>query len=340
MKHILKKKYLLVFLHLVFWIAIWSVPLLFVAQTPDDEETWLVMIPIMTGLFYLNTKVLYPYLWPKKQYIRYLFILLSAGLLASFIYNTVQLYLGKESNAGFLGSVMVEWFVAIAFISIGTVERIVSTQIRQQRELHEKENEKLRTELSFLRSQVSPHFMFNVLNTLVALIRQKSEDLEPAVMKLSSLLRYMIYESDHEKVSVNTEVEYLKSYIDLQLLRFGDVVKTHFLIQESLATQPIEPMLLIPLVENAFKHGMNVAGQPEITVNLMMDGQRLRLFVYNKTHPKNQNRPQSESGIGLTNLKRRLELLYPGKHRLELCEKNNTYNATLEIELNDELPDY
>src|SRR4029078_9561482 len=140
-------------------------------------------------------------------------------------------------------------------------------RIYNERISREKETENLKTELSFLRSQVSPHFMFNIMNNMVALARKRSELLEPSLIKLSALLRYMLYETE-EKVPLQKEVEYLQSYIDLQKQRFGKGVAIHTCLQQVDDTYQIEPMLLIPFVENAFKHGTGLIDKAEIDVEL------------------------------------------------------------------------
>jgi two-component system, LytTR family, sensor kinase len=200
-----------------------------------------------------------------------------------------------------------------------------------------KENENLKTELSFLRSQISPHFMFNVLNSVVALIRQKSDKLESVVIELSNLMRYMLYESDEESVSLKIELEYLKSYIDLQTQRFGDDIKLMINIPNSIPDRNIEPMLLIPLVENAFKHGYDVIQDPQIKIDLEFVDTALVMTVRNKylaTTPLTKGR---NAGIGLNNLQRRLNLLYPGNHSLVIQTHDSWFTVKFILKLKDDL---
>eukprot|EP01132_Coremiostelium_polycephalum_P022218 gene22218-26362_t len=145
------------------------------------------------------------------------------------------------------------WFNLPAFlltIAASTTYIMIYDRIKMEKVDMERERETMKTELSFLRSQISPHFIFNILNNIVALVRLKSVDLEPTVMKLSGLMQYMLYETDEEKVSLKTEQEYLNSYIDLQKQRFGKKVKVETEIELANENQEIEPMLLIPFVEN------------------------------------------------------------------------------------------
>jgi two-component system LytT family sensor kinase len=147
---------------------------------------------------------------------------------------------------------------------------LIDNRVKQQL-LKERETAHLESELTFLRSQISPHFMFNILNNLVALARKKSDDLEPAIINLSQLMRYMLYESDVHRVFLSKEIEYIKSYINLQMLRFGSNVKINIDVQFDTDLYTIEPMLLIPFVENAFKHGTGMVENPVIDISIAVD---------------------------------------------------------------------
>lgn len=206
-------------------------------------------------------------------------------------------------------------------------------RLNSERLAKEKENENLKTELAFLRSQVSPHFMFNVLNNMVALARKKSDALEPSLIKLSSLLRYMLYETDEERVLLEKEIEYLRSYIDLQVQRFGKKVKVNVHMDEFDKSYFIEPMLLIPFVENAFKHGTGLIEDAEINIEMKAKNNMLQFQVSNKYCPSEQEIKDKTSGIGLQNVKRRLNLLYKGSHTLLICNKDNRFSVSLQLNL-------
>jgi LytS/YehU family sensor histidine kinase len=197
----------------------------------------------------------------------------------------------------------------------------------------EKETENLKTELSLLRSQVSPHFMFNVLNNMVALARKKSDLLEPSLIKLSSLMRYMLYEADEDRVPLEKEAEYLKSYIDLQQQRFGNQVRVNVELKPADRDYEIEPMLLIPFVENAFKHGTGMIEQAAIDIVMEAKDNLLRFSVSNRFNPASEEVRDKTSGIGLTNVKRRLNLLYGKKHELRIHKEGDQFSADLTIQL-------
>jgi LytS/YehU family sensor histidine kinase len=229
--------------------------------------------------------------------------------------------------AGFV----VKIFIGLFVLGTATSYRFMVDVIRDQR----KQQESLAMELSFLRSQVSPHFMFNALNSMVSLARKKSDLLEPALLKMSNLMHYMLYDSDEDKVSLHKEVEYIRSYIDLQTMRFGDSVKILFMVQPGNYAHIIEPMLLIPLIENAFKHGVNVAEEPEITIRLAASEKEVSLSVSNKTIAYTSQIADKTKGIGLTNLERRLKILYPGKHQLAAKKDGHWFHAYLKIATHD-----
>lgn len=175
--------------------------------------------------------------------------------------------------------------------------------------------------------------MFNVLNNMVALARKQSDQLEPSLIKLSSLMRYMLYETDEEKVSLEKETEYLQSYIDLQQQRFGKKVLINVKMCKADNVYFIEPMLLIPFVENAFKHGTGMIENAHIDIELKAENNILNFRVSNQYDPSSIETKDKSSGIGLTNVQRRLQLLHPGKHTLRITKDNGLFTVSLQINL-------
>lgn len=223
----------------------------------------------------------------------------------------------------------------IALLCSFCYRMVLDNRIRQQL-LKERETVHLKSELTFLRSQISPHFIFNVLNNLVSLARKKSDDLEPAIVNLSQFMRYMLYESDDNRVRLSKEIEYLNSYINLQKLRFGSNVKVTMDISGNPDIYTIEPMLLIPFVENAFKHGTGMVEDPVISITLVIEeASRLIQFkVVNKVSPLDVSK-DNNSGIGISNVRRRLAILYPGKHELHTINEDDIFTADLSIHLSN-----
>jgi LytS/YehU family sensor histidine kinase len=172
--------------------------------------------------------------------------------------------------------------------------------------------------------------MLNVLNSMVLMARKRSEMLEPALLELAGLMRYTLYEAGHEKIRLEEELEYLRIYIDLQMLRFRDDVVVQFNTPVCASRHHIEPMLLIPLVENAFKHGIGLVASPVIHIDVVITAEdKLSVSVRNKYNQQLQE-GEKKQGIGLVNLRKRLDLIYPGNHRLETMRNHRSNNRTAE----------
>jgi two-component system, LytTR family, sensor kinase len=339
------KKWVVFSLHVLFWSLILLFPYLIKisvehssnSHTDNDAGNFYLAFALenlmRALLFYVNAYFFIPKLAYSRRFGQYLIALLVTFCLLTtwnrFIYSLFMpgLHFRIWSYALF----ELPFYI---FLMLGsTAFRVVADKIREQQRVKEKETENLKTELSFLRSQVSPHFMFNVLNNMVALARKKSDLLEPSLIKLSSLLRYMLYETDEDKVLLEKEIEYLKSYIELQAQRFGKNVDIQCAFEPITDGFVIEPMLLIPFVENAFKHGTGLVPQAQIDVRLKLDNGRLHFFVRNRFNETGEWEKDKTSGIGLTNVKRRLNLLYPNRHSLQITKKDGWFDVLLELNL-------
>ena len=192
--------------------------------------------------------------------------------------------------------------------------------------------QKQASELALLRSQVNPHFLFNTLNNIYSLVYKKSDDAPAAVMKLSGIMRYMLYDAVADKVLLEKEVEYLQSFIELQNLRLKQKDFVVMNIKGEMNGRTIAPMLLIPFVENAFKHGSRNVTNPGILINLFVDSRQIYFEVTNYMR-KNILEPRDDSGgNGLKNTKRRLELVYPSKHHLFIIPGEEMYTVKLTIQ--------
>lgn len=193
----------------------------------------------------------------------------------------------------------------------------------------------LNTEVKFLKSQVNPHFLFNTLNNLFSMAQKKgNDDLADGISKLSGMMRYMIYESNVESVPLMKEIEYLEDCILLNKLRYADkeaIVKFDYPSETDGIV--IAPMLFIPFVENAFKHGVVIGQSSNIDISLSADGDELTFTCINADHSHVQKMNGDSSGVGLDNVRRRLELLYPGKHQLQITKADNQYQVELKINL-------
>ncbi|WP_207428415.1 sensor histidine kinase [Pedobacter sp. SYSU D00535] len=360
-------KYITPVIHILFWMLLFFLPYILrltstgVRMSDNMQFRLLLNNLVLIGFFYINAYFLYPKVYANKRLVIYAITLIASVFLLMKTTSFVErefLPLKRSSVPDKQTEKVVEakpkvqeakkrnWdgkkgpffyfslFPYIFIIGISISYRIVRDSSRQEKIRKEKENETLKSELTFLRSQVSPHFMFNVLNTLVSMARKKSDLMEPSLIKLSNMMRYMLYESNDERITVEQEVQYLRSYIDLQLLRFGDDLDIRQNIQQDLDDYQIEPMLLIAFVENAFKHGVGMVEQPFIRIALAVDRSKhlLQFRVENSVSPVESAKDKS-SGIGLTNMRRRLELLYKDRYTLETSENQGTFVAQLNIYL-------
>lgn len=213
--------------------------------------------------------------------------------------------------------------------------KIALEWFKAQRKQEELEKEKLHAELGFLKEQVNPHFLFNSLNSIYALAHRKAPETPAAVMQLSQMMRYMIYESNTDTVSLEKELDYLQNYLDLKKLRLTSQVTVDYSIEGPVAGLNIEPMLLIPFVENAFKHGISYTENCSIQIKISVGQHKLQLFVSNKIYRPEKSEP---GGLGLTNVTKRLHLLYPEEqHELNTTQENNIYTVSLTLLLKDRI---
>jgi len=193
-------------------------------------------------------------------------------------------------------------------------------------------NQTQTSELALLRSQVNPHFLFNTLNNIYPLVCKKSPDAPEAIMKLSSIMRYMLYDANTDVVPLEKEIEYLGSFIELQKLRIRYTDFVELRIEGEVGNKTIAPMLLIPFVENAFKHGSKTGPSPGILIHLVATPHQLLFEVTNHLKKNFPGSKDTIGGIGLNNITRRLEILYPGKYALETTQDNDLYKVKLLIQ--------
>lgn len=286
----------------------------------------------LAGVFYLNYFVLVPKVLNKKGMTPY-FIILTA-LLGSFILFTTIIFDELVIEVPPPVKPIQASFPFVIAVALGISIRFLTQKQQEDEQKKERELEYLKSELTFLRSQISPHFLFNIMNNVVALSRLKPHLVEPTLIKMSHLLRYMLYDTDEQKGTLGKEIEYLESYFDLQRMRFGGAVELSFEKKgeaDIANAKFIEPMLLIPFVENAFKHGTGMIADPYIRVSLNWDAQQIHFTVANKYDPNAIPEKEVASGIGLKNVLRRLELLHPDAFEYARDVTADTYEVRLSI---------
>jgi two-component system LytT family sensor kinase len=342
-------KWVKVILHVAAWTLLFCLPYLLFSSFHNDKphphespsksfefaNIFIGNVLVWISLFYINAYILVPKFIYKKKYHLYFLSQLAVIAVIFVIDRTIFWFFPPfaDSKYSFLGFTVSHIFTYLFILATSMAFQMIQDRISSDKRAKEKENENLKTELAFLRSQVSPHFMFNVLNNMVSLARKQSDQLEPSLIKLSSLMRYMLYETDEEKVPLEREIEYLQSYIDLQQQRFGKKVKVSVSLEMADGHYELEPMLLIPFVENAFKHGTGMIEDAQIDIALKVENNILNFTVRNKFNEESKEIKDKTSGIGLTNVKRRLSLLYGKNHNLWLTTKDNWFLVSLQINM-------
>jgi LytS/YehU family sensor histidine kinase len=225
-------------------------------------------------------------------------------------------------------------FVYVALTSLLKLSKGWFLLTQAERQIMRIRQERVESELKALKSQINPHFLFNSLNNIYSLSMGESGNAPAAILKLSDLMRYMLYESNEEKVSLQSEIEFLENYIDLQRLRSDRRAGIEYRMDGSPQGLMIAPLVFLPLVENSFKHG--VKGDPSggyVNISLVIGEKDLELTLENNKGNVDEIEDEEQSGIGLANVKRRLELLYPGKSMLDIQDNGDVFKVKLKLQL-------
>ncbi|UFH54299.1 sensor histidine kinase [Spirosoma sp. KNUC1025] len=332
-------KYALV--HTAYWVLITGFflyekrYLIYKAGLPYFVACVVIRVALLIGIAYLNLHYLLPRYLLTGRYLRYVSLVLLSivGYLliqAFYDYLIYGFIIAPTQSRNWLETLSYNFFSTLWYLGLMVPLKLSIDWYEQQRLLQKIAVEKLQAEVNFLRSQVNPHFLFNILNNLYALTLKKSDLAPDMVLKLSEMMEYMLYDSNDTRVPLEREINYLQNYIELEKLRCGDYSDIALHIQGSPNGQEIAPLLLLPLVENAFKHGIGKQAEKSwLHGTLTLKPTAVDITIENNkptTLPKN-----AKGGIGLTNLRKRLELLYPGRYTLQTEDRLNTYKAALHI---------
>jgi len=336
--------------HIIFWCLYFVFNTLRWSSIHSDFiyslKTNLIGFPIHMALAYFNIYYLMPkYIYRRKYFSFVFYILLALGLMLLVKYNLTYYLVSPVvmpeiapdiSNLTFDYAIqtMLGEFYVISFV---TAIKITVDRLRENSKLHDLEKRQLTTELRFLRSQVSPHFFFNTLNNIYSLTLEKSEKAPEVVLKLSELMRYLLYSTGEPRQDLKDELDNIQNYIELERIRFDDTLQIDVGISGDLENKKIAPMLLIPLVENCFKHGAN---KNIGNVNISIDAKVVEDFLYfkvsNTTPPNKMTNSLStrDKGIGLSNVKKRLELGYDkGDYKLNISQQDNQFHVNLKLKV-------
>lgn len=287
-------------------------------------------------MVYLTNSLLIPRLLYRKRYL--LFVLLFVAIVFSFSIGKMYLEAAVLNTSfdiwdRFKVRVYDNVIPHFLLVSTGAAIKLLADYARAQRHLGELAKEKAETELNFLKSQINPHFLFNSLNTIYFLIDKQNTEARTTLLQMADLLRYQLYECNSNTIEIEKEVNYLQDYVRLQELRKDNQYEVGIEVGEQVKGFRITPLLLIPFVENAFKHISHYSHEKNfIRVQLQRQNGTLTFIVENSKDDQ-QRSTEPRGGIGLTNVKRRLELLYPGKHNLQIQNNEHTFKIELNLHL-------
>ncbi len=305
------------------------------------SENWLdgfldssILLSLHALVSYFNLYYLVPRYLFTKSYLLYLLALALSIISICFpLAITAHLVINNKDLQSLVWSSAFLFFLSLSIlfsVVVTMVLKFIKQWYKDQKSQKELQQIQLQTELKFLKAQINPHFLFNSLNNLYALTLKKS-DLAPAVvLRLSDILRYILYESNQGQVSILKEIQHILDYVEIEKLRLGDAVKIEVEVNENIKDQNIEPMLLLTLVENAFKHSESVmSNERYVKINMSGIENGFKFLIENSFNPSKKS--QEMGGIGLQNIKKRLSLTYPGKHELVSNISECMYQVDLKI---------
>lgn len=341
----MKSKILIALIHITAWIVFFSIPLVFFPPMHPEEPAsmkvqYTLFLKFLTSnillitIFYLNTNLIIPRLLLMKKYLLYglVLVVLFIGFISytTFLFNPpVRHHPGHDRFFGPEQMNAIYLFIMVIFISWAI--RMVQEWLNVEKQNRLMEAERLQSELSFLHAQINPHFLFNTLNSIYGLALIRSERTSDAVMSLSSLMRYILQDVGKEKVSLNDEIQSIRNYVELQKMRLTTNTIINLNISGDPADHQIPPLILLGFVENAFKYGTSSHEGTTIDLDIDIHGTVLDFKTANNIFT---GREKNESfGIGTHNSERRLELIYPGKHKFSIVNNGKSYRLHLTIHL-------
>ena len=335
-------------LHLAFWgVSYYLLVHVFASssaiQVADHIYTVLFIGTMAIGV-YLNLYLYIPYLLNKRHYLFY-GIVLAASVLGSAWFN--QLFFGTLVDYLLPGYYFISYYnfadvlkFMTAFTGITTLFKLSKAYFRLQEarnHLIRLQKEKTEAELQAMRSQINPHFLFNSLNSIYSLVLKRSDLAPGAVLKLSELLRYILYETRRDKVPVETELRHMEEYVELQRLRCGPNATITVVVKGDPGNREIVPLLFLPMIENSFKHGIKgETGPVFVNFSWIIGDDSIGFTAENNNGSAEEDELEPRQGIGIVNLRKRLELHYPDKHKLEISEPGNRFIVNLTINTCDE----
>jgi hypothetical protein len=340
-----------ILLYVVIWALVFSVP--YFSERSSGHINWNEVAKNWTHVlgylvvFLINVYVLVPRFLMKKRYLFY-FVSVSVMILLIIalplnLQPGIQPYTGPKNDVSGTPAISTPMqkpplmvfadnlIICILLLGTGTATSMMKKWMSEEKLRKDAEKEQLKTNLALLRHQVSPHFFMNTLNNIHSLIEMDSAKAQDAIERLSTLMRYLLYDSAQNTIELKKEIEFIHSFISLMQLRHSDEVDVKIVIPEQIPDVQIPPMLFISLVENAFKHGVCYPLKSYIYFELRIQETSLHCIVKNSKHKNMANQHGEYSGIGLNNIKDSLRLLYEDNYRLNIIDTENEFEVTLSI---------
>lgn len=327
--------------HVFFWMMVFGIwYMLRVGDYSSERKAFVVTfikVADLAAMIYITNYILIPNFLYKKKYLLLVITFVATILISSWIKMNILAWLlnnpaladwSNNLTARLYDNIIPHFILVIA----GAAIKLMLDYGELQQRMAETAKEKAEAELNFLKSQINPHFVFNSLNSVYFLIDKSNVAARETLHKFSDMLRYQLYEMNGDKIPIEKEIQYLKDYVDLQQLRKDDKYTVQFNYASAVKGFSIEPLLLVPFIENAFKHISHFNDKKNfVKVDLYCANNVFTFLVENSK--EEQRLTEEHGGIGLVNVKRRLELLYPGKHDLKIEETTNFFSIQLNIQL-------
>jgi two-component system LytT family sensor kinase len=351
----MNKRIVQVIIHLAAWVCFLLLPFVFFPRPRDFSffsERYLSAFFISNTLlliafYYINTYLIIPKLLEQKKFVSYTIIILALLIFYGCFPRIYHYFFGSlQPSSGIrppnpdrprnfqqplLAPGNIAVFLLIFVFSTGI--KVINQWLRSEQRNKEIANEKLNAELSFLKAQINPHFLFNTLNNIYALASTQSEYTAPAIMKLSSIMRYVLTEARNDLVPLEKEIQFTTHYIELLKMRLTDKSTIDFTVKGDPLGKQIAPLLLLPFVENAFKYGISTRERSPIVILLEIKEDSLYFSVSNHKHINTSLKVADNTGIGINNTKRRLDLLYDDRHALSINDEAGIFTVHLNIQV-------
>ena len=335
-------------IHLSFWILVWLFFKIFFSVGSSNQQFifWfsiLLSIISIVASYVFVYNLLPNYLLQKKYkkfvlYTTYSAVFITCGVFMTMAFGFVFYFnLEYQKMPALTKSSSVILVCVLLIVVLASVVKILLHNYQSLERNKTLENKILQAqlqlkeqELKFLKMQIHPHFLFNSLNTIYGFALKKKEEAPEMILKLSNLLDYILYQVNKPKVNLQDEIDHLEDYIALEEMRFNDTLKVNFYKENINETIQVAPMLLIPFLENSFKHGEIINGSMQVDLSLKMNNNTLLFKIENSSNNAKGEKP----GIGLENIRKRLEMLYPNDHQLKITHENEKFSVDLQIEIN------